>query len=114
MPINEWSDDILIAELNDEPAFSEEMDALLRRLEAVTGPAPAVVLDGRAVSYLNSSNIAQMLKLRKKLIDSGSGMRVCGLSDTVWSIMLVTGLDKVFTFTEDVSTALASIQLEGA
>jgi hypothetical protein len=32
----------------------------------------------------------------------------------VWSVMLVTGLDKVFMFAPDPMTALAGLQLEDA
>ena len=111
MAINEWSDDILIAELADEPAFSEDVGAVMRRLDTAGANAPDVILNMEAVSYLNSSNIAQLLRLRKKVISSNRRMRICAVADPVWSVMLVTGLDKVFDFTDDVSTSLASLQL---
>ena len=111
MPINEWSESILIAELADEPALSDDLDSLLRRLDEAGGDLPDVIVNAQAVSYLNSSNIAQVLKLRKKLLDGGARLRICALSDRVWSIMLVTGLDKVLEFTDDVSTSLASLQI---
>ena len=111
MPINEWSDSILIAELTDEPSFSEDMDNLCRRLEDMDEPLPDVIVNAQSVSYVNSSNISQLLRVRKKLLDCGSRLRLCGLNDRVWSVMLVTGLDKVFEFTDDVSTSLASLQI---
>jgi hypothetical protein len=39
-------------------------------------------------------------------------MRLCGVRDNVWSVLMVTGLDKIFEFTEDVMTSLASLQIE--
>jgi anti-sigma B factor antagonist len=112
MPITDWSDSILIAEVNDEPAFSDEMEALMRRLEAQhQGRLPDVIVDMRAVSYVNSSNIAQLLRLRKKVLASSARLRVCSVNDAVWSVLLITGLDKVFDFTDDVSTSLASLQI---
>ena len=111
MPINEWSDQIIIAEMNDEPSFSEEMDALFRRLDGEHAECPDVVVDLKAVSYLNSSNLAQLLKLRKKIMLKKRRLRICSAADPVWSVMLTTGLDTVFNFTEDVSTSLASLQL---
>jgi anti-anti-sigma factor len=111
MPINEWSENILIVELNDEPAFSEDMDALMRRLDEASERLPAVIVNLQAVSYVNSSNIAQLLKLRKKLMNAESRLRVCSANDAVWSVLLITGLDKVFDFTDDVATSLASLQL---
>ena len=118
MPINAWSDDILIVELNDEPAFSEDLENLLRRVDQMPAPLPDVILDLQNVSYMNSSNIAQLLKVRKRLISASNesdhkiGLRICGVNDQVWSVLLVTGLDSVFKFTDDVATALASLQIE--
>src|SRR5687767_13340494 len=87
MPLNDWSDSIVIAELSDEPAFSEDLDALQARLEqdALDGSVPDVILDMRGVTYLNSSNIAQLLRLRKKLILTNRRLRICSANDAVWS-----------------------------
>jgi len=112
MPINEWSESILIAQLSDEPAFSEDMDALHRRLETTDGDLPDVIISLDAVTYLNSTNIAQVLRVRKKLLDSSARVRLCAVSDKVWSVLLATGLDRIFKVTEDVSTSLASLQID--
>lgn len=113
MPLNDWSDTIVIAELADEPSFSDDLDTLQARLEedAKDGKAPDVILNMRGVTYLNSSNIAQLLRLRKKVILSNRRLRLCAVNDSVWSVMLTTGLDTVFNFTDDVSTSLASLHL---
>ena len=37
---------------------------------------------------------------------------VCGIADPLWGTLLVTGLDKVFTFCEDLAAALASLQMQ--
>jgi anti-anti-sigma factor len=111
MPINEWSESIIIAELNDEPAFSEDMDGLMRRLDGAE-ELPDIIVNMQAVSYVNSSNIAQLLRLRKKLLTSDSRLRVCAVNDAVWSVLLITGLDKIFEFTDDVATSLASLQID--
>lgn len=111
MSIEEWSDDITIAEIGDEPAFSEDMTALMQRLDERGDVVPDVVLNLTSVSYLNSSNIAQMLRLRKRLNSAGRHMRICAVDDQVWGVLMITGLDKIFDFTDDVTTALASLQL---
>jgi len=110
MPINDWSKEIIIAELTDEPGFAEDMSALIRRLER-DGDPPDIILDMKAVTYLNSSNIAQLLRLRKLVVSSERRMRICSVSDPVWGVLMVTGLDKILDFTEDVSTSIASLQL---
>jgi len=111
MSIEEWSDDITIAEIGDEPAFSEDMTALMQKLDDRGEVVPDVVLNLSTVTYLNSSNIAQMLRLRKRLNSSGRHMRICAVGDQVWGVLMITGLDKIFDFTDDVTTALASLQI---
>ena len=110
----DWSEDIAIAELSDEPALSDELASLIDRVKEAGGGAPHIVLNFGGVSYLNSSNIAQMLRLRQALGKAGRRMKICSVGDQVWSVMLVTGLDKVFHFAPDPMTALAGLQLEDA
>ena len=38
-------------------------------------------------------------------------LSLCCVSDSVWAVMLTTGLDKIFTFSPDVAGALATLQL---
>lgn len=113
----DWSENIAIADLTDEPGLSEELGALIERSKGTGGAGdhvPHVVLNFSNVTYINSSNIAQLLRLRQGLARHGRRLKLCGLSDQIWSVMLVTGLDKVFVFAPDPMTALASLQLEDA
>lgn len=107
----EWSDDIVVADLADEPALSDELGTLAERLDAEQA-SPHMVLNFSRVSYINSSNLAQLLQLRKKLGEKGKQLKLCSVNDEIWSVMLVTGLDKVFRFAPDPMTALAGLQLE--
>ena len=108
-----WSDDIVIADLADEPALSEELNNLYQRIASLPPEkSPHCVLNLSQVTYLTSANIAQLLRLRKRLDECDRSLCLCSVSDQVWSIMLVTGLDKVFRFASDPASALASLQLE--
>ncbi|MAB82118.1 MAG: hypothetical protein CMJ24_01620 [Phycisphaerae bacterium] len=116
MPLNTWSDDILIAELSDEPMFSEDMDGLLQRLEESVKSEesiPNIIVDLKSVATVNSSNLGALLKLRTTLGQNDRRILICSVSDGVWTALLATGLDRVFAFSEDVTTALAMLQLEG-
>jgi anti-anti-sigma factor len=108
MPLEDWSDSIVVVHLADEPQFSEDIDALEDRVSR--DPAGAV-LDFSAVNYINSTNIARMIKLRRDMHERHCRLVLCGMSNDVWSVFLVTGLDKVFETGDDVPTALASLQL---
>ena len=108
----DWSEDIIVTELADEPQLSEELAILLDRLTSSKGEVPSVVVNFTNVTYVNSSNLAQLLRLKKTLAEAGSHLRLCGVSDEVWSVMMVTGLDKVFQFAPDPLTALAGLQMD--
>lgn len=109
----DWSKDIVICDLADEPELSEELNDVYNRLkESPSGKLPNLVLSLASVTYLNSSNIAQLLRLRKRIIEGERQMRLCSVADSVWSIMLLTGLDRVFQFAPDKATAIASLQMK--
>ncbi len=111
MAIQEWSDDITVVELTDDPQFTDELNALVDRLE---GKPTDVVLSFGAVSFINSSNVAMLLRIRKAMLSSRRKMILCGVNTQVWGVFLVTGLDKIFDFTNDIATALATVQLSGS
>jgi anti-anti-sigma factor len=106
MAVENWSETIRVVHLADDPQFSEDMLCL-----DPLPPRPGVVLDFSGVRFVNSSNIAKLLTLRKRVIAAEGRLLFCGVKDHVWSAFLVTGLDKLFQQAPDVSTALASIQL---
>lgn len=110
MSIQKWSEQIWIVRLNDDPAFAEDMDHLA---EQALGPdrMPHLVLDFSAVQLVCSSNLSALLRLRKSAIDRESQLRLSSPTDAVWAVFLTTGLDKVFQFTHDTTTALADLQL---
>lgn len=109
--LKDWSDNIILAELQDDPLFSDDVGALLESVER--RPGTHVVLDFSGVNFLNSSNIAKLLKLRKLLHTAGGGkLRLCSINTGVWGVFLVTGLDKIFEFADDVSSGLAAVQIE--
>ncbi len=114
MPLQDWSETTLIAEMNDEPMFSEDFEALIGHLETAQDGTPDVIVNMLAVSRLNSSNLSQLLRLRKTIISRDRRLRICSVDKAVWSVFLVTGLEKLFDFTDDVATSLASLQIESA
>lgn len=109
MSIETWSDSIIVAELQADPGFTDDVTALLEQLKINTDVD--VVVNFGAVNYLNSSNIAKLLKLRKCVLTNRRRLVLCQINTNVWGLFLVTGLDKVFEFAENVATALAAVQL---
>jgi anti-anti-sigma factor len=107
MGVENWSETIRVVHLSDDPQFSEDLLALGDPLP----PRSGVVLDFSGVRFVNSSNIAKLLSLRKRLAAADGRMLFCGVTKPVWSAFTVTGLDKLFEQAPDVSTALASLQI---
>ncbi len=111
MPIENWSDNVLLVELADDPQFTDDMDALLKAVEEREDLD--VVLSFQNVSFVNSSNIAKLLKVRKIVaVNRGHKLHLCAINTHVWGVFLVTGLDKIFVVYPDVASALASLQLD--
>ncbi len=107
----DWSSDIAIANLADEPALSDELGSLIERVEQESG-TPHLVLDFHEVSYVNSSNIAQLLRVRKMLEAQSRRLVLCSVTDEVMSVLVVSGLNKLFDCAPDTLTAIASVQIE--
>ena len=110
MAIQNWSDDITVVELADDPQFADELTSLMEGLEK---KPTDVVLNFGAVGFINSSNVAKLLRLRKLMLSKERKLVLCDVNTQVWGVFLVTGLDRIFDFTGDVATALATLQLAG-
>jgi len=110
MAIQQWSENIVLVNLQDDPQFTDDLNAVMEQSETRTDFD--VVIDFRDVTFLNSSNIAKLLRLRKQVvINNNYRIKLCGIGTSVWGIFLVTGLDKIFDFADDVANALAALQM---
>ena len=108
MPVEKWSDRIVVAHLADDPQFSDDIASIEDAIN--TAPRDAV-LDMTAIHYLNSSNISRLLKLRKRLHSDDRKLILCSISNQVWIVFMPTGLDRVFDFSTNVPMALATLQM---
>jgi anti-anti-sigma factor len=112
---SDWNDDISVCELSDEPQLSEELSSVIDRAEKSAPGSRAAkhtVLNFSGVRYISSSHLAQLIRLRKALGDAGKQLLLCSVNDNLWSVFLMSGLDRVFRFAPDPLTALATLQLE--
>jgi anti-anti-sigma factor len=108
MAIQEWSDSITVVDLADDPQFTDDLSALSETYQ--TRPVD-VVLNFSAVGFINSSNLTRLLRIRKLMSTHDRQLVLCGINSHVQGVFHVTGLDRIFKFTNDISTALASLQL---
>lgn len=108
MPVEKWSDSVVVVHLANEPQFSDDLESLE---ECIAQGRVDVVLNFSAVGYVNSSNIARLLKVRKMTVTGDSKLVLCGVNTRIWSTFLLTGLDKIFKFSDNVTTGLATVQM---
>jgi anti-anti-sigma factor len=102
MPIETRADGVLLARLTDDPQLATELEALLH---VELRKPPAVVLDVARVTYLNSSHLSRLLRLRQRVIMADGKLVICGAPAQVLGVFHATGLDKVFTLVDDEGTA---------
>ena len=111
MTVENWSEDIVLVELQSDPAFSDEINQVIELAESRQDTDVAINFQG--VTFLNSSNIAKLLKLRKLVtVSNKRKLILCAINTHVWGVFLVTGLDKLFDFADDVASGLASLQID--
>jgi len=111
MGIQNWSDNIILVNLAQEPQLGEELMTVTGMVKETQDAD--VVVDFADVSIITSSSIAKLLKLRKALLDSNHRLVLSSVSRRTYSVFAVTGLEGVFEFVEDQFLALAGLQLVG-
>lgn len=111
MAVEDWSENVYIVHMADDPAFSDEMEGLLRQS---ADNARHAVLDMASVSFVNSSNLSQLICLRQALGGTSCRLILAAVRPEVWKAFLVSGLDKLFGTAESVPLALAELQLSEA
>jgi len=112
MSIEQWSETILLVESQDDPPLTDDLGAVIEQCTKDT--RQDVLLNCAGVNYLNSSNIAKLLKLRKLVtITNQRKLKLAGVNTRVWGVFLVTGLDRIFDFADDVPSGLAGLQMGG-
>ena len=111
MSISEWSSVVTVVELQDEPILSDDLTEVIDRVSDCEDSPPGVVLSFANVSYLNSSNLARLLELRKTLLDLHGGLRLCELDETLLELFRVTGLNRIFSIDDTMTASLAMINM---
>jgi anti-anti-sigma factor len=110
MAVQQWSDTVILADLGDDPQFTDDISAIIE--QCTEDSRQDVLLNLGSASYLNSSNIAKLLKLRKLVtISNQRRLKLAGVNTRIWGVFLVTGLDRIFDFVDDVPTGLAQLQM---
>ena len=111
MPVEKWSDNVILVRLAEDPHLADDLDALDASVGQADGRLSAVV-DFTAIRAVNSSTLGRFIKLRRRMSAASGRLILCGMNDQVWGAFLVTNLDKLFDVSDSVATALARLQLD--
>ena len=109
MGIQNWSEDIVLVDLPQEPQLGEELKSVTEVFRD-RGNCD-VVLDFSDIDIVTSSSLSKLLKLRKLAADCGHRVIFCNVAAATRGIFTVTGLDGVFELVDDKFVALASLQI---
>ena len=111
MGIQNWSEDIILVDLPQEPELGDELKSAT---EAVRDRGDCeVVIDFSNVDIITSSSLSKLLKLRKLVGDCGHRLVFCSVAPATKGIFTITGLDGIFEIVDDKFVALASLQMVG-
>ncbi len=109
MGIQNWSENVILVNLAEEPQMSEELQTVM---EIIRDRVDCdVVIDFSGVAIVTSSSIAKLLKILKTLNSCDRRMIFSGVGVKTRQIFDLTGLNTVFEFVDDQFIALASLQL---
>lgn len=109
MGIQNWSDDIILVDLPQEPQMGDELKTVTEMVRD-RGNCE-VVIDFSSIDIVTSSSLSKLLKLRKLLADCSHRLVFCNVAAATRGIFTVTGLDGVFEIVDDKFVALASLQI---
>jgi len=109
MGIQNWSEDIILADLPQEPNMGEELKTITEMVRD-RGDCD-VVIDFSSVDIVTSSSLSKLLRLRKLLADCSHRLVFCNVAAATRGIFTVTGLDGIFELADDKFVALASLQM---
>jgi anti-anti-sigma factor len=109
MGIQNWSEDIILVDLPQEPQLTDEIGAVT---EIVRNRGDCnVVMDFSDVDIITSSSLSALLRLRKLLSNCGHKLVFCNVARATKGVFTVTGIDEIFEFVDDKFVALAGLQL---
>lgn len=86
-------------------------DELQNTLDAeIPAEEQALILDFEQVSYISSSGLRVVLRMAKRFKDEGKRFAICSLTDSVHSIMTMSGFDQIVSIAESQAEAVSVIK----
>lgn len=100
-------DGVWVVEVHGEINLSTSQD-LKRSFEKL--PLKKIVVDLEQVSYIDSSGLATLVEMLKKVRGQGGSLCLTGMSDKVKSLFEITKLDKLFQIYSNQKDAVSGVK----
>lgn len=97
---------LLDEEILEEPIINEIADALF--LYVAEHPGLKLCLSFKNVKHLSSSALGTLIRLSKRVEDSGGELKLCEIRPSLHEVFVITKLNKLFDIYETKDTALGS------
>ena len=101
--IHRYHNKILIVEIDsfDGKLVSEDIDEfLVELLKIYNGETKEIAFEMIKKTYLNSSGLGDLIKVKDKLMDSGVGLVLINPTNRVVSLLEMVGVDQFFNIVE--------------
>jgi len=108
----EYDKNATIVTLMDERILDEsEVQALANSLMPLVEETNAInlVIDFGNVKFLTSAVLGLLIRVSKKVYESGGQLKLCSINPKIFEIFKITRLDRVFDIYEDRSEATDSL-----
>jgi len=100
-------DGIWVVEVHGEINLSTSQE-LKKSFEKL--PIKKIVVDLEQVSYIDSSGLATLVEMLKKVRGQGGSLGLAGMSDKVKSLFEITKLDKLFQIYPNQKDAITGVK----
>ena len=89
--------------------ISSDAEQFRARLEEARAKSfGRIVVDASSISYVDSTGLEMLVDVTEKLADSGHALKLCGLNETIRTVLDLTELVSLFEFYEDINSAVRS------
>ena len=107
----EYTENATIATLTDEQILDEgEVRALENSIMPLVEEAGAInlVIDFGNVKFLTSAALGLLIRVSKRIYESGGHLKLCGINPKILEIFKITRLDRIFDIYDDRPGAMQS------
>lgn len=108
----EYAEDAIIVTLTDEKILEEEHIRVLQEsiMSVIDGAGETnLILDFRNVRFLSSAVLGLLIRVSKRIYESGGQLRLCNIERKIHEIFKITRLTKIFDIHRSLESAVESL-----